>query len=266
MSRHPILFVSHGAPDLLLAPGKTGDLWRVLGEELPRPRAILAVSAHWGAEQPTVSTAVKPRTIHDFSGFPEALYQLNYPAPGAPELGERVVELLAAAGLPTVRHPGRGLDHGAWAPLSLLYPQANVPVTQLALQPNAGPDWHLRLGEALRPLRDEGVLILASGSVTHNFGWLAPPGSPPLPAASNFSEWLAVRLQADDRSGLADYRRQSPTGAAAHPSEEHLLPLFVALGAAAAGEMATRHAPEFTYGSLAMDAYVWPGTDQEIRA
>ena len=258
MSRQPVLFVSHGAPDVLLNPGATVRAWEQLGAGLPRPRAILVISAHWAAKEPTVSTVGTPETIHDFGGFPAALYGMNYPAPGAPALAARVRELLAVSGLPNTEVPDRGLDHGAWIPLKAMYPAADLPVVQLALQPFAGPDWHRRIGTALRPLRDEGVLILASGAVTHNFGWLTwGQNGKPLPEAVAFADWIGDALARDDRAALLDYRRQAPHGAAAHPSEEHLLPLFVALGAANPGEKPLRLEPEYTYGGLAMDAYLW---------
>jgi len=256
--RHPVLFVSHGAPDVLLKPGASVALWQRLGVELPRPRAILVISAHWAAREPTVSTAASPDTIHDFGGFPDALYAMEYPAPGAPALAARVRELLAAAALPCAETPDRGLDHGAWIPLKAMYPQADIPVVQLALHPSAGTDWHRRIGTSLRPLRDEGVLILASGAVTHNFGWLTwGEDSKPVEAAQAFATWLGEALARDDRPALLDYRRRSAHGAAAHPSEEHLLPLFSALGAANPGEIPLHLEPEYTYGGLAMDAYLW---------
>ncbi|WP_079432797.1 class III extradiol ring-cleavage dioxygenase [Zoogloea sp. LCSB751] len=257
-ARQPVLFVSHGAPDVLLNPGATVHLWERLGADLPHPRAVLVISAHWAARQPTVSTAATPETIHDFGGFPPALYAMEYPAPGAPDVAARVRELLAGAGLPIEEVPDRGLDHGAWIPLKAMYPQADIPVVQLALQPYAGTDWHRRLGVALRPLRDEGVLILASGAVTHNFGWLTwGTNSAVVPQAQAFADWLGEALSRDDRPALLDYRRVAPHGADAHPSEEHLLPLFVALGAADKDEIPLRMEPEYTYGGLAMDAYLW---------
>ena len=258
MSRQPVLFVSHGAPDVLLNPGAAVHMWETLGADLPRPQAILVISAHWAAKEPTVSTAATPETIHDFGGFPAELYTMTYPAPGAPALASRVRELLVAAGLPNAEVPERGLDHGAWIPLKALYPEADIPVVQLALQPHAGPDWHRRIGAALRPLRDEGVLILASGAVTHNFGWLTwGTNSQPRPQAIAFSDWIGETLARDDCPTLLDYRRLAPHGADAHPSEEHLLPLFAALGAAQPGEKPLRLEPEYTYGGLSMDAYLW---------
>ncbi len=255
--RQPVVFLSHGAPDLLLKPGATGALWSALGRQLPRPAAILVVSAHWEARRPAVSAASRPETMHDFGGFPKALYVMRYPAPGAVRLAERVGALLSASGQPIRIDPGRGLDHGAWAPLKLMHPAADIPVSQIAILPHAGPAWHHHLGAQLRPLRDEGVLILASGAVTHNFGWLNPPGSPPYPPAIEFSQWLGQSLATNNETDLMAYRKMAPHGQAAHPTEDHLLPLFVAWGATDGGDRILRLCPEFTYGGLAMDAYLW---------
>jgi len=258
MSRMPVVFVSHGAPDALLKAPEAVACWRGIGRDIPRPSAILAVSAHWEARQPTASVSGAPETIHDFSGFSPVLHAMQYPAPGAPALAERAVALLAASGIAAELHPSRGLDHGAWVPLSAMVPQADVPVTQLSLVRNAGPAAHVALGQALAPLRDEGVLIVATGSITHNFGWLdwhATGDQAPAPQAQTFADWVAERAAARDVTALLDYRA-APHGAAAHPTEEHFLPFFVALGAAD-GDLPTRHRPPFAYGGLAMDAYVW---------
>lgn len=254
--RLPVVFVSHGAPDTLLRAPATVECWRQIGLRLPAPRAILVVSAHWQAARPTVSLAGRPATLHDFSGFPPALYRLCYPVPGAPDLAERVAQVLAAAGQPVARQADRGLDHGAWVPLLAMYPDADVPVTQLSLS-DGDAAAHLALGRALAPLRDEGVLILASGAITHNFGWLdfRHLDAPPQPRAAAFADWVGERLAAHDAPALLDYRA-APHGAPAHPSEEHFLPLFVALGAAA-DDVPERLRPPFSYGGLAMDAYLW---------
>lgn len=257
MPRQPVVFVSHGAPEALLKALDAVARWREIGQGMPRPAAILAVSAHWQAAAPTLSLSDPPHTVHDFAGFDPALYRVRYPAPGAPHLARRAAELLAGAGIATRAHPDRGLDHGAWAPLSAMFPEADIPVTQLSLA-RASPADHIQMGQALSPLRDEGVLILASGAITHNFAWLAfgdPAGQSPLPAALEFADWVATRLAAGDAASLAAYRRH-PLGASAHPSDEHLLPLFVALGAAGA-DTPIPHRPAFAYGGLAMDAYVW---------
>lgn len=259
-TRMPVVFVSHGAPDALLKAADTVACWREIGTRVGRPTAILAVSAHWEARVPTASLSGAPATIHDFAGFAPELYRLEYAAPGAPALGERVAALLAATGIAADLHPSRGLDHGAWVPLTAMYPAADVPVAQLALVRSAGPAAHFAIGQALAPLRDEGVLIVTSGAVTHNFSWLDwdDGDGPPDTRAVGFADWVAGRIEAGDAAGLFDYRA-APNGAAAHPTAEHFLPLFVALGAAN-GDTPAHHRPRFTYGALAMDAYTWgPG-------
>lgn len=256
-ARQPAVFVSHGAPTLALETGTTRGFLADLGAELPAPRAILVLSAHWESAVPAVSMAERPETIHDFYGFPRALYEMRYPAPGAPQLAQQVRELLGNAGLAADVVPDRGLDHGAWVPLMLMYPQADIPVTQLALQTALGPAHHLRLGEALRPLRDDGVLILASGSVTHNlreFGRHDYAGPPP-DWVSGFNDWLAQGLVAADRESLLDYRSRAPHAARNHPTEEHLLPLFAALGAATPDVAPRRIHAGYTYGVIGMDAW-----------
>lgn len=255
-ARMPVVFVSHGAPDALLKAPEAVACWRDIGRAMPRPAAILAISAHWEARQATASLSGAPETLHDFSGFSPELHAMQYLAPGAPALAERAVSLLTAAGLAAELHPSRGLDHGAWVPLSAMVPQADVPVTQLSLVRHAGPAAHFALGQALAPLRKEGVLIVASGSITHNFDWLDWQASgDPVPQAKDFADWVAARTAARDVAALLDYRSM-PHGSASHPTDEHFLPFFVALGAAD-GDRATHHRPPFTYGGLAMDAYVW---------
>lgn len=257
-ARMPVLFVSHGAPDVLFNAPDTLASWREMGLLVAEPKAILMVSAHWEALQPTVSLAESPETIHDFSGFPPELYRMQYRASGAPALARRVASLLSAAGLTAEMHSGRGLDHGGWVPLSAMYPHAEVPVTQLSLVRSGGPAMHFDLGRALIPLREEGMLIVGSGAITHNFAWLDradPASAASMPQASVFADWVAGRLAAQDVAGLLAYR-SVPHGAEAHPTEEHFLPLFVALGAAN-GDEPLRYQPRFTYGSLAMDAYRW---------
>jgi 4,5-DOPA dioxygenase extradiol len=233
MSRLPSLFLSHGAPTLPIDPSLPSGAFAELSGELPRPRAILILSAHWGTLAPVASTASAPETIHDFYGFPAPLYQLHYPAPGAPELAERAAALLNAAGIATATKT-HGLDHGAWVPLLLMYPEADIPVAQLSIQPRANPAHHFQMGRALRSLRDEGVLIIGSGQITHNlreadFG--APPGDAD-PAVAEFTDWFEQKLAARDIDALLDYRRQAPHAVRMHPTDEHLLPVFAALGAA----------------------------------
>lgn len=256
MQAIPVVFVSHGSPLSLVEAPDALVCWRALGAALPNPRAILAVSAHWEAGLPTTSRAAMPATIHDFYGFPPDLYRLRYPAPGAPALAERAVGLLRAAGIAAALDDDRGLDHGAWMPLLSMFPDADIPVTQLALA--GGPAEQFAVGRALAPLREEGMLILASGAITHNFGWMdrnAGPEAAPLPQAVAFAEWVAAKVGSGDTAALLDYRR-APYGAAAHPTADHILPLFTALGAAD-GDASQRHQLRYAYRALAMDAYVW---------
>lgn len=259
--RMPVIFVSHGAPDALLNAPDAVACWRGIGQRIAQespPRAILAVSAHWEARVPTASLSGAPATIHDFSGFPKALHQMRYSAPGAPDLAERAVARLAEAGIAADLHPGRGIDHGAWVPLMAMFPEARIPVTQLSVVRGAEAAMHLALGRGLASLRDEGVLILASGAITHNFSWLAWPatdGALAHPQAKRFADWLADKVAAGDEAALLAYRA-TPDGAAANPTAEHMSPFFVGLGAAG-GDAGVRHQPAFAYGGLAMDAYVW---------
>ena len=256
----PSVFVSHGAPTLAVERNETVTFLKGLGAELGRPRAVLCVSAHWGTRVLTVSAAGRPETIHDFGGFPAELYRLRYPAPGAPSLALRVASLLQAAGFGHQTAPARGLDHGAWIPLKLIYPEADIPVTQLSVQPHADAAAHFRLGRALAPLRREGVLILATGSATHNLSRLGRDGDTP-PWAEQFEDWLQQRINAGSYEELLDYRRRAPHAQLAHPTDEHLLPLFVAMGAAADAAAArgeTLHRG-WTFGSLSMAAFRFGG-------
>lgn len=255
--RQPAIFVSHGSPTLPLERGTAVDFLRGLGNELGRPEAILAVSAHWDTLRPAVSAAREPETIYDFYGFPPELYRLRYPAPGAPKLAERIAGLLEEKGLRTDIDPARGLDHGAWTPLFHMYPQADIPVTQFAIQSRLGPAHHVHLGEALKPLRDEGVLIFASGGATHNLRELSyQRGNPvPQPWVVEFNEWLANAVLSGRRDELVGYRQKAPHAVRNHPTDEHLIPLFVALGAGSTDAAPQRLHTSISSGVISMDAY-----------
>ena len=250
----PVIFISHGAPTLVFEPIAARDFMIGLGASLPRPTSILCVSAHWQTPLPTASTATRPETIHDFHGFPDELYRLRYPAPGAPALARRAQALLAAAGIEGGLDDRRGLDHGAWNPLLLVYPEADIPVAQLSLI-DGDPAAHVALGRALAPLTEEGVLVLASGGAVHNLGQFRVDRSRPAEWAVGFDDWLAERIAAGDETALLGYR-QRPDGRLAHPSDDHILPLFVALGAARGKPGRALHR-SFAYGSLSMAAYGW---------
>lgn len=251
----PAIFVSHGAPTLALDLSPAREFLAGLGRDLDvrfgRPRAIVVFSAHWETSTPTVSTAAEPATIHDFSGFPERLYRLRYPAPGAVEVAREALALLPRA----KPDPLRGLDHGAWVPLSLMYPQADVPVAQISIQPHLGPRHAFAIGEASRPLRERNVLVLGSGSITHNLRELiARPSAEPT-HVREFADWISAQAEAGDREALLDYRRRAPHASRNHPTDEHLLPFFTVLGAAFPAEPIRRIHTSVTFGALRMDAY-----------
>lgn len=252
----PSLFLSHGSPMLVLEPCEARDFLVSLGHTMPRPEAIIVASAHWETEAPTLGSAAHPPTIHDFYGFPPALFGITYPAPGSPALAARAAALLADAGLHAALDPTRGLDHGVWAPLILAWPEADIPVLPISLQTWQGPAHHLALGAALAPLRAENILLIGSGSFTHDLRRLdrRGPEAPEDPITRPFSDWMNVAILAGDNTALCDYRRLAPDAARHHPTEEHLLPLFFAAGA---GGAATRIHASTTYGSLRMDAYAF---------
>jgi len=259
MKTLPTLFLSHGSPMHAVRPGVVGDAWAALGRRIPRPDAVLIASAHWETSLPMLTGNPQPETIHDFGGFPQELYAIRYPAPGAPDLAGRAVALLKDAGITAGIDGCRGLDHGAWVPLRWMYPDAAIPVVELALQPARGTAHHLALGEALAPLRDAGVLIIGSGHATHNLrDWMTHrEGSEPMPYAVAFARWLEERLAAHDAAALLAYRDRAPGAARAHPTEEHFLPLFVAYGAAGAGAAIEQVVDGYENGALSRDSFLF---------
>ena len=250
----PTIFVSHGAPTLILSDAPARAFLAGLGQQIPRPEGIVAVSAHWDTDVPAVSVVRRPDTIHDFYGFPEALYKLRYDAPGAPQLAEKVAKLTGAA-----HDHHRGLDHGAWVPAMLAWPEADIPIFQLSVQPNLSPAHHIALGRKLNPLRDEGVLVMGSGSAIHNLRALVRGDGPsePEPWAQAFDDWLADTVEKGDEDALADYRARAPYAREAHPTDEHFLPLHVAFGAAGEGAKGRALHRSFTLGNLSMAAYAF---------
>ena len=255
----PTLFLSHGAPDLILSANPAQSFFRELPAAFGKPKAILTVSAHWETTEPTVNAVETNETIHDFGGFPAELYAMQYPAPGSPALAERVAELLKRAGLPAKTDRQRGLDHGAWVPLIVAYPNADIPVVQLSVQSRLGPAHHLAVGRSLAALRAEGVLLIGSGSFTHNVyeyfhgprGW--DNGEPEWVTA--FSDWLASAILENRLDDLLRYREIAPYAEKNHPTDEHLLPLYVALGAAGDGALAQRVHRSAAGGVIRLDAF-----------
>ncbi|MGB8932935.1 MAG: class III extradiol ring-cleavage dioxygenase [Anaeromyxobacteraceae bacterium] len=257
MRRAPVLFVSHGSPTEALELDDWTQSVSRFARAQPRPLAIVAVSAHWvTAGVVAVTSSPAPETIHDFYGFPDPLYRIQYPAPGDPALAVRVVERLQRAGVDAAVDPARGLDHGAWSPLLHGWPLAEVPVVQVSL-PVALPADLIRFGAALAPLRDEGILLLASGGAVHNLGEVAfddkdrgPPGW-----AAEFDGWVAARVAGLDVAGLARWKAEAPRAARAHPTTEHFDPLLVAVGARAPGDAPEVVHEGFSYGSLSMRSF-----------
>jgi len=250
----PSLFISHGSPMLALEPGDSGPALVRLAAGMPKPRAIVIVSAHWESQDLRVNGNPQPETWHDFGGFPPALFAVQYPAPGLPELSLQVAALLDAAGLPARIDSKRPFDHGVWVPLSLMYPQADIPVVQVSLPSRQGPALQTQVGQALASLRAEGVLVIGSGSITHNLrelDWHAGPESVE-PWAREFRDWMIDKLASNDEAALHDYRKLAPHAVRSHPSDEHLLPLYFARGAG--GEFSVAH-QGFTMGALGMDIY-----------
>ncbi len=257
-SRLPTLFVPHGAPTFALRPGAAGAALQAFSKHLPPVRAVVIVSGHWETPTPHVGFALRPETIHDFYGFPQALYAIRYPATGCPEVSEMVAQAIEAAGItptPVVREADKGLDHGAWVPLRLMFPDADVPVVPLSLPWRGDATAAYRLGQALTGLRDKGILVIGSGSMTHNLRDYQMQRT--LPYVPEFANWFAERVAANDIPALLDYRNQAPNAVHAHPTQEHLLPFFVALGAAGTDISAQRFYSGIDDYVIAMDAYAF---------
>jgi 4,5-DOPA dioxygenase extradiol len=257
----PAIFVSHGSPTFPVTDAPARTFLEGLASQLPeRPRAILVVSAHWETSVPAVTTSIINETIHDFSGFPAELYAITYPAPGAPWLAEHVAALIEAAGGQVTRDAYRGLDHGAWVPLRLIYPEAEIPVVQLSVQSAQGPEYHYRLGRLFASLRDEGILIVGSGSFTHDLSsfrrYYHDLHAPAPDWVDSFAEWMARAIEEGRTSDLLAYRERAPEAVRNHPTDEHLLPLYVAMGAGEGGPARHLHVST-THGILRMDAFAF---------
>lgn len=231
----PAIFAAHGAPILLDDAAWVAEL-NAWAQAMPKPKSILVVSAHWEQRPASLGATQPVPLVYDFSGFPEKYYQMQYPAPGAPQLASRVETLLHARKIAVTHEPGRGLDHGAYVPLVAMYPKADVPVLQVSM-PGLDAQALFRLGQALAPLRDEGVLIFGSGFLTHNMRYAFRPGTPPW--AREFDSWAEGALLRFDVDALIDFEKHAPAARMAHPTWEHYAPLLVAAGAAADEHPAT---------------------------
>ncbi len=263
MTEYASLFISHGAPTLLVEDSPARRYLSGLGKEFGTPRAILVISAHHHSRGNSVAVTegATPETIYDFSGFPEELYQVTYAAPGDPKLASQIIDRLKDVGLAAVADVSRGFDHGAWVPLHLMYPDADIPVVQVSINMQMSPRWHYDLGLALAPLRQEGILIIGSGGATHNLreffkgGYHLDAESPEWVAT--FADWLSDRIGVGDVSAVLDAVESGPDGHKNHPTMDHILPLFVAMGAGGEQAKGVRLHKSSTYGVLAMDAYAF---------
>lgn len=264
MAHMPTLFISHGGPNIVTDPSEARDYLATLSDHLPRPKAIVIVSAHFETDGVAVVTDPAPGMIYDFGGFAPELYQMVYPAPGEPALAERVFSLLSDAGLAPSRIARRGYDHGTWTPLLLAFPKADIPVVQVSIDPDRDAAWHYALGRALSPLREEGVLLVGSGHITHNLRALFPVmrgGAPADPVLAEkvgaFTEWFARTFEAGDSEAILDWKARAPWPEENHPSDEHLMPIFFAYGAAGEAPRAERVHASRQLGFFAYDSYLF---------
>jgi 4,5-DOPA dioxygenase extradiol len=244
---------------MALDPGATGAMFSRLAGKLGKPRAIVMVSAHHMTAGPEIGMAPHPETIYDFFGFPQALYQIKYPAQGATDIGEQILQRLNDAGIAAHPNPHRGLDHGAWSPLLHMFPDADIPVVPLSIQPRMDARHHFAMGRALANLKSEGILVIGSGNLTHNLRDIVrwEREAETTPYVAEFQAWFAERLAIGDIDALLDWERGAPHGSRAHPTDDHLLPIFVALGAGGEGALTQRLHAGVDYGVLAMDAYAF---------
>ena len=256
----PTVFVSHGAPTLTLEDVPARRFLVGLGSRFRSVKAVLCISAHWNTRKPTVNAGKTPETIHDFYGFPDELYRIHYPAPGSPDLASHVQQLLKDTGIPCEIDTSRGLDHGAWVPLRLMYPGADIPVVQLSIHQSLDPDYHFTLGKALTTLREEGVIVLCSGGAVHPLGDPTAsigPGAITENWAVEFNDWLTTAVTGGDVQSLVNYRHLAPHAERAHPYPDHYMPLLTALGAAGAGGRGSVLHHSWDLGDLGMDAYAF---------
>lgn len=261
MTAFPTLFISHGAPNLVLRECPAREFLSRFGRKLGRPQAILIASAHFDMKMPSFSADETPGMLYDFNGFEDELYKQVYSAPGLPQLATIAANLVEQSGFPAQEIVGRGFDHGVFVPLSLMYPEADIPVVQMAIQADQGAGHHIALGRALAPLRKHGVLIIGSGSLTHNLDEVYDDGrdfdAPALDWVQDFDDWVLLKAEAGAIDDIADYRMLAPHALENHPTEEHFLPLAFAFGAAGEGAKGRRVHSSIQRGVMAMDAYVF---------
>ena len=257
----PSLFVSHGAPTLAIQDGAARRFLQNLGAKIDKPRAILMMSAHHDSRGrgAIISKSTDHNAVHDFGGFPKELYELSYSAPGFPELAHEVIKALKQNSFDIFEDPSEGMDHGAWVPLLLMYPHADIPVIRISIDVTRSPERHFRLGETLQEFRERGVLIMGSGSITHNLQEFFQGGyryGDPAPIwVTSFADWLAKEIKQGNKSAVLKAVSKGPNGRRNHPSMDHILPLFFAMGAGGNKAPGLRLHKSTTYGVLSMDMY-----------
>ena len=249
-SRMPVAFFGHGSPMNTLDQNQYTEAWRALGDAMPKPKAILSVSAHWYTRGTAVTAMESPKTIHDFYGFPQALFDVQYPAPGDPELASRVRDLLAP--LEVHRDHSWGLDHGTWSVLKHVYPRADIPVVQLSIDGTQPPQFHYDTGKRLAPLRDEGVLVVGSGNVVHNLRLMKRSGGPAYDWSVRFNERIREALAARDHATLVDFERLGEDARLSVPTPEHYLPLLYIAGLQGEDETMSFPVDGYDLGSVSM--------------
>ncbi|WP_392559954.1 dioxygenase family protein [Orbus mooreae] len=259
-SKLPVVFITHGSPMLAVEPGKTGPLLTKLGQELNKQdiKAVLMISAHWlTRHSPMLTASVELETIHDFGGFPNTLYQLQYPAKGSPDIAKEIQQQLQQSGLSVGIDKQRGLDHGAWVPLQYLFPKADIPIIELSMPWPMDAAGAIKFGTALKTLRDNGILIITSGSMTHNLYDVGYDNGIEANYIKPFVNWVENTVKSHDLTAMANYRTLAPYAAQAHPTDDHFLPLAIALGCSDEGEKITELDAGVTYQALAMNNYVF---------
>jgi 4,5-DOPA dioxygenase extradiol len=255
-SQIPTIFISHGAPTLPIEDIPARKFLKDLGTQFKKVESVLCISAHWTTSKPTVNSIQSPETIHDFYGFPESLYEIKYPASGDPNLASKIIKLMQASDIQCQVDKKRGLDHGAWVPLMLMYPDANIPIVQLSIQSYLDPSLHLKIGRALNDLKNENVLILGSGGAVHPLGYPGFRfGGPTDKWAVEFDNWLTDAVTKGDEYLITNYRKLAPYPERAHPYPDHYMPLIVAYGAAGKGAKGELIHHSWYAGDLGMAAY-----------
>lgn len=258
MSKAPVMFISHGSPMWALDPGEAGAQLMQLTAQFSQLNAVVIISPHWITAEAEVTTSSQPDTIHDFGGFPAALYQLQYPAPGSAVIAGQVADCLSCAGIKVSQNHQRGLDHGAWVPLRFLLPQADIPVIQLSLPASLSPMQLVALGESLAPLREQNIAVIASGSITHNLRDIVRhEDATPADYVVRFQAWVRQQVSERQIAALCQPQLETEAFSRAHPSADHYLPLLIAMGASSASDRLTVLQSPILYSALSMESYLW---------